>query len=806
MSRGQAVGWELTANSKGFVGAALAASGSLDKVNASAARTSTVTNKLAADNAKLASSFSQVAGNVSRYGAAMGVPTDALRVFAAAEDAASLGAKNLSKSMAGLNAASVGVAGAGLALGYAIGTWLRSFDAVEKAADKAGEAIFRMLTGQHDTGGTVGAQWGKNQALIHAAARQKQLAGMIAGGASVDQIKEVFTGKAKTKDPILLWIEEQEKKAKDQEAAAKRWEEQQKRALATFMEAWKKFQEMQDEIERSFREMPIAVGGTSSTVGSGPMMMHGLGRMPGEGSLAGMNNVLPSHISREQMNVAEARQAQLNAGASLERQNAGRPAGVSFGTTFSEGFQASIKNLPNVILAAFQGGGNVGASIGASVGGSLAGSLAKAAGPALGKMFGSTIGGAVGSAIPIVGTLLGGALGGLVGGLFGGGPSKEELEQQRKERAAEQRRIRESARTSRLDAIDNLGSTGSAFFGGRTILTADDAQRSGTVFVDAWTQVVKEKGIDVAADAFGDAFAKMKADIEKAGIEMPAWMQAIEAQMGLGKNEAFRAASGQGRNAAAFLGALGGAGGLSPDSFRAFEQEARAVFAAGQGAAAEAGLGTEEATKAGFAAANPLLQGLLNQSILTGQSMSADIQALIDQAGIVPEVDIQQLDELRQIRAAVQALAGTGFAGGGTGGHGQINPDIYADLPQMEGGGRRAPGSGGGGGSPVVIHDDETVVPDEDAGDWARAVLGQSSNSGSVDSALGAIRAELKALRGQGPPLTVQNQLVVDTSGLGRNNQEAFLQQMDERVSRAFEPGSPNYRRLVKAIKRHSGG
>ena len=45
-----------------------------------------------------------------------------------------------------------------------------------------------------------------------------------------------------------------------------------------------------------------------------------------------------------------------------------------------------------------------------------------------------------------------------------------------------------------------------------------------------------------------------------------------------------------------------------------------------------------EATKAGFAAANPLLKELLNQSILSKVTLSQDIQDMITQAGIVPDV------------------------------------------------------------------------------------------------------------------------------------------------------------------------
>jgi TP901 family phage tail tape measure protein len=81
--------------------------------------------------------------------------------------------------------------------------------------------------------------------------------------------------------------------------------------------------------------------------------------------------------------------------------------------------QAALANLPQVILGAIQGGGNVMKAVGASIGGALGTGVANQLGATLGKTLGATLGGAVGSAIPIVGTLLGQGLGSLIGGLFG---------------------------------------------------------------------------------------------------------------------------------------------------------------------------------------------------------------------------------------------------------------------------------------------------------------------------------------------------------------------------------------------------
>lgn len=92
-------------------------------------------------------------------------------------------------------------------------------------------------------------------------------------------------------------------------------------------------------------------------------------------------------------------------------------------SSFRNVFKDVFAGLPNVILGAFQGGGNVGQSIGGYLGGSILqgltgkmtdGVFASGIGKALQGVLGKTIGGAIGSIIPGLGTLLGGALGGLI--------------------------------------------------------------------------------------------------------------------------------------------------------------------------------------------------------------------------------------------------------------------------------------------------------------------------------------------------------------------------------------------------------
>lgn len=94
-------------------------------------------------------------------------------------------------------------------------------------------------------------------------------------------------------------------------------------------------------------------------------------------------------------------------------------AAQGMGASFTAGWQASIGALPQTILAAFAGGGNVGQSIGALLGGNLTEGLGKSLGSSLSGMLGKTLGGAIGSVIPGIGSLLGSMIGPLLGKMAG---------------------------------------------------------------------------------------------------------------------------------------------------------------------------------------------------------------------------------------------------------------------------------------------------------------------------------------------------------------------------------------------------
>jgi hypothetical protein len=110
-------------------------------------------NTLNQQNVKLTStagSFAGAMGRVSttlaRSATVFGLNADALRAVDDAADVAELGFNNLTKSAVGLNAATVAVTGAGLALGYQIGTLAREyFPELAKKADEAAVSLMRFF-------------------------------------------------------------------------------------------------------------------------------------------------------------------------------------------------------------------------------------------------------------------------------------------------------------------------------------------------------------------------------------------------------------------------------------------------------------------------------------------------------------------------------------------------------------------------------------------------------------------------------------------------------------------------------------
>lgn len=137
----------------------------------------------------------------------------------------------------------------------------------------------------------------------------------------------------------------------------------------------------------------------------------------------------------------------------------------SLADSITKSLGGALKDMPKTIMAAFTGGGDIGASIGGLLSKSVFGAespLVKSLTGGLSKTLGSTIGGALGSVIPGLGTMLGGMAGQFIGPLIGkvgdafkslfGGPSAKELAGRDLVRAFEDNVIAMLSGTQRLEA------------------------------------------------------------------------------------------------------------------------------------------------------------------------------------------------------------------------------------------------------------------------------------------------------------------------------------------------------------------
>jgi hypothetical protein len=558
-----------------------------------------------------------------------------------------------------------------------------------------------------------------------------------------------------------------------------------RRALA----AWKRAAEEARQAWRDFLQ---------STASFGPGLDEGTGGfmgMPGVGP-----PVFPTTdqwtVSDQAMQLALARQGVLDAGASFEKENLTRfSASAKGATTETEKWVQALSMAAHAMSL-------LGIAADSTFGRALSGA---ASGAAMGAQIGGGVGAAIGGGI------------GLLAGLFGGGGDRAAAQRQRREQEiADMQRRMLAAREMRGRGVEGLVEHGAAFFAQHrpapgTVMTEDDARRQGALFAAAWGTVVKERGIVAAADAFKDVFKNMADDLKAAGIELPEWFKQISGQMDLGLDEGFRAVAEAAFTAAKFLEAFAEAGGiLNAETLAAFEQEARAAFAGGKGAALALGQDEAAATKAGFAAANPLLKALLNESIVSGVTLSADIQELIRQSGITPSVDVQMLEETRAIRRAVEALAGMGGSP-----LGPLLPGVPGIPPGGNRPGQRPPrefGFGGrvefdpehrlpGGRGLAILHENETVIPAGGETVWAQKILDGKSNFASIAAAQGSIFSELRTLQKaieSRPAVTVQAPISVDTTGLPRGSHEAMLDLMEQRVHRVLR--SARGRQLIRSI------
>ncbi len=159
---------------------------------------------------------------------------------------------------------------------------------------------------------------------------------------------------------------------------------------------------------------------------------------------------------------------------------------------FNNALDDIFDNLPNLILSAFTGGGDVGRSIGALIGKELGEELADALGGVLTKALGQRLGDALGDSIPIVGELLG-SLAGAGLSKLGGWITK-----------AEGRKTND-LRDVFIDAAGGLGELN------------ERAHEAGMT-LNALLAAKDQKGLEKAIDDLNTAFAQLDAAVSKYGL------------------------------------------------------------------------------------------------------------------------------------------------------------------------------------------------------------------------------------------------------------------------------------------------
>jgi hypothetical protein len=427
------------------------------------------------ENMKLAGqTFDGVAKSV-------GLSTDAVKTIGPVADVASIGVRGLTTSIAGFNAATLGIIGAGAAIGTAIGGVLNKFESVRKFADDATRGLYDFLaanklfgeaTRDQGAGQEQGlAQFRQAIAAKNEEAIRRQVAGLKEQGQSVKEIAEFYKGRLSPALAESLGLSEKQVKVAGEQAKAAKQAADEFQKLVDSLSG-KTAQAEMDQLARALHVVGTQGVGDIEALRAKIVQLEKAGaKVTDKGLLAvlaGSKVEIPKELGNLDLGadvpnllekvsktgveaqrsfssmaqafaLAKAPAAEIavaleSAGASAAQVKialASIPA-LGLGASLKAGLTAGLKGLPQVILGALQGGGDVGKSIGAHLGGSIGESMAEPLTKKLTATLGKTLGGALGSIVPGLGSLLGSQLGGLLskglgklGGLLGIGGNKQ---------------------------------------------------------------------------------------------------------------------------------------------------------------------------------------------------------------------------------------------------------------------------------------------------------------------------------------------------------------------------------------------
>lgn len=628
------------------------------------------------DNAARTADTMRTAGSTFDHAAkSMGVTTNAAQALGPAADIASVGMQGLTKSVVGFNVASIAVAGAGFAIGTMLGNWIRQIPGVADAVDGLAQKLHFLMTGMTGKEGTAGiGAFQKEMAASHAEAVTKQVSQLKAAGVPLKEIAKQYQHITPELAKQLGIQKEQIQTLDKQRAAAERLAEQQREFSAQVK------RQISDKMIEEMAGLDIWRGG-----GSRDRTGAGLTSTPGA------KNV---HFGGQwDFSKFEDETARSNV--------------VSKTMDWSKALEDLANQL--TILGTITGGvigklGQLAAGVAGGIGGLMAGkdryNETKGVGGIaglLGKVSG--VGGMVAGALTIGKSIV---------NLFRGDPVKKAQKEAGKalgigiSREMAEAFKEESKRTGKsvsavakewLDGqrkelrAQGMGEMGKGvnslleLIGTSETITRVAAGNFATLF---W-ETVKDEGWVAASAAFADQFEKLKAYF---GDQLPPSLQGIQSLMALSQNAAvspyLQASQAQGQFVTGAMNAGVMTGSMQTDSVAIADETLTKLR--------ENGATDEQA----YQAIGSLLQANVNAAIASGQGISADLQALLDEAkrngvNIVADIGVQQLEVLRAIYHQLGGIAS--FSGGGGASVAAPGGSFPAD-----GGGGYGAGSGGGGG------------------------------------------------------------------------------------------------------------
>ena len=605
-----------------------------------------------------ADSVGRVSTTLARSADAFGLPAGALRSLDDVMDVAELGFGNLTKAAAGFNAASVGVAGAGLAIGTAIGSWLNTFPAVQRVADSLFHSVFRLvgLAGEVRTFSTSHKDFSATMGASNEQALMKQVQAMRDQGKSTKEIADFYKGALNPELAKRLGLTKEAVAAEEKILKAN---QKQRDELSRIKGLLSGNVSLEERVKESFSSRKlmadVMMPGLATSIADRTTVTAQAPNLMGQLMGGGIATTLDIGLFKTWELEKESKEKAAAAGEQLIG---------TLGTLSQQltSLSQSVGGVAGKILG-------LASSLSSGLGGVLSGLQGfKQAGKA-GGILG--ILGKVSSSLGIVGSVVG-AVGGIIGGIKSlfGGKSKEQKaaeEAARRQAEADRKAAEEEKKRVQVEGLKSARSAAESLM---------DRMASGT-FSEKLTA------------SFGTLIGKVQEALLKSGL-------GFMATPGLRESKEFMGAQGAASDVAQLIAGMRDAGMIDQGLLQAAGASAEELRAQAVAAAEAAGMEPAEATRAGFGAIAPLLREQLNAAIASGQELDANTKALIEEAKkngvtiladpMVESVAVQK-DMLRELRSINNSGGGSpdvGFASG-TRGLRLVKRDMLAKIHEGEG-------------------------------------------------------------------------------------------------------------------------